>query len=503
MADEEDDVAGGDGIDDELIFNERPSELQPSIKRISVSMLFGRYSYDIDMPDGAGESGRLALLHGDNGSGKTTILRILWDVLSTEEQKGHKSAVARAPFRTFDVIYSDGRAVRVEKEGTRLTGAFTITVSSIGKLPVTANFIVDKGMNVSPTNDYGVNRERASFATKTDSGELVYFESNEVDGADDDASDKPESPMRTVMGFLRELSPKPPVLLADDRCLHSDQLAVEDYKRTSRPPDYERVSPTERTAEELRTALRRLSRRITTMTSNAQASGFQEEASIYKDVLLRLGQGPKDDTYRSADADSVEVLIQNLSKDVPRFAEFGLVSQFEPDVIRGLLSAVPAINRQAAYDIIFPYLESLQARLGVLNEAEALIRSFVTHANKYLKHKKLSFNAGKGFHVLSDHGLNRVLRPTSLSSGERQMLLLLCSAMLARWESSLFLIDEPELSLGVVWQRKILSSLLELTADTNIQFIVATHSIEIVTANASSLVRLVDLGGESKQLQHS
>lgn len=60
----------------------------------------------------------------------------------------------------------------------------------------------------------------------------------------------------------------------------------------------------------------------------------------------------------------------------------------------------------------------------------------------------------------------------TLSSGEKQMLGFLCYN--AWINESIFLIDEPEISLHIDWQRCLFQYLL--SQQTNNQFIVATHS---------------------------
>jgi len=64
----------------------------------------------------------------------------------------------------------------------------------------------------------------------------------------------------------------------------------------------------------------------------------------------------------------------------------------------------------------------------------------------------------------------------SLSSGEKHMLRLLVEALLAG--DSVLLIDEPELSLHVDWQRGLIAAMRELNPDA--QYILATHSPEIM-----------------------
>ena len=65
-----------------------------------------------------------------------------------------------------------------------------------------------------------------------------------------------------------------------------------------------------------------------------------------------------------------------------------------------------------------------------------------------------------------------------LSSGEKQLLILLTHAHFSPNRGGVFIVDEPELSLHMRWQEMLVDSLLR--SKTNNQFIVATHSPEIV-----------------------
>jgi len=66
---------------------------------------------------------------------------------------------------------------------------------------------------------------------------------------------------------------------------------------------------------------------------------------------------------------------------------------------------------------------------------------------------------------------------SALSSGERQILTMLYSASRNRAQSGIFLIDEPELSLHIDWQRIILRELMNQSPDR--QLIACTHSPEV------------------------
>jgi predicted ATPase len=65
-----------------------------------------------------------------------------------------------------------------------------------------------------------------------------------------------------------------------------------------------------------------------------------------------------------------------------------------------------------------------------------------------------------------------------LSSGERQILIVLTYLAFLAGENSIFVIDEPELSLHVRWQSQLIDALRELRPN-GCQIILATHAPEI------------------------
>lgn len=75
-----------------------------------------------------------------------------------------------------------------------------------------------------------------------------------------------------------------------------------------------------------------------------------------------------------------------------------------------------------------------------------------------------------------------------LSSGEKQLIILLTESLLQKGKQTLFIADEPELSLHIEWQRKVISSIRKL--NPNSQIIVATHSPEIVGKFKESTINM-------------
>ena len=69
---------------------------------------------------------------------------------------------------------------------------------------------------------------------------------------------------------------------------------------------------------------------------------------------------------------------------------------------------------------------------------------------------------------------NVEIQHQSLSSGEKQLLILLTQTLLQEKQPFIYIADEPELSLHIEWQHKIISAIKEL--NPNVQIIAATHS---------------------------
>ena len=106
-------------------------------------------------------------------------------------------------------------------------------------------------------------------------------------------------------------------------------------------------------------------------------------------------------------------------------------------------------------------------------------REFLASVNAFLADngKRLFFSQEHTLDAILPNG--QTIRASNLSSGETQLLILF-TFLYFLFDSELqfpILVDEPELSLHVVWQNRYLKSITE--ANPNAQFIVATHSPEI------------------------
>ena len=70
------------------------------------------------------------------------------------------------------------------------------------------------------------------------------------------------------------------------------------------------------------------------------------------------------------------------------------------------------------------------------------------------------------------------LTPYQLSSGEKQMLVILLTVLIEDHKPYVLFMDEPEVSLHIDWQQRLIDLILEL--NPNVQIILTTHSPAVI-----------------------
>lgn len=436
----------------------------PLVEQIRVRGLHGRFNYDLNLQASV-ENARLTLFYGNNGSGKTTILRLVWDLLSPAPTRGHRTRIGEVAFSEFTVLLSDN-----------------VTISATRKLASAGPFEIEtrrKGRLVSRSHW----PERHAYDDVFDEWPLHTFEAR-LEALDDDVAEVGRIALarRKYLSTLEKLGAAP-YYLADDRSTSSDELeprrATADARRirAQRETTHSVSVAKGGLPDELERSIGLVNAKLRRLALGASVSGSAGANSVYVEVLRKLAG------TATAPADPIESrrkLINQIRETGTRsraFESLGLVPKFVSTEFIRAVESVPNPSLGVTSSILKPYLESLTARLDALEESQVLIQTVLDEANGFLSDKRLTYRGG--FRIELEDG--SALRANQLSSGECHVLLLLCNAVLARGNSRLFLIDEPELSLNVKWQRRIVRSLLAVTDGSGLQFILATHSIELLS----------------------
>ena len=202
------------------------------------------------------------------------------------------------------------------------------------------------------------------------------------------------------------------------------------------------------------------------------------------------------------------------------FHQIGISTE-KRDSIKGHISAMSAAvqkilnNENLTFNDIFP-LSLVNRTLSLIEISKKYtllkddvlepVTKYLSCLQRFMNEKSFSFSEKNG-------NLNIELKPIifpkngesmtrnveiqhqSLSSGEKQLLILLTQTLLQEKQPFIYIADEPELSLHIEWQHKIISAIKEL--NPNVQIIAATHSPEIAgqwRMNITNLQNVTEYG---------
>lgn len=135
-------------------------------------------------------------------------------------------------------------------------------------------------------------------------------------------------------------------------------------------------------------------------------------------------------------------------------------------------------------------IRSIVQEWNLLNEMKININKpkfiFIDEINNLFQRKKVFINERNELLVETESG--KIFQLANLSSGEKQLLIILGQSLLQENSNHIYIADEPELSLHVDWQEKLVSNLKNV--NPNSQIIFATHSPDIVGSFSDFVIKV-------------
>ena len=225
--------------------------------------------------------------------------------------------------------------------------------------------------------------------------------------------------------------------------------------------------------------------------------------------LVEFGMKDVEDAKEETRADLIGFARENLNNltfsylgDIveERYAsvEVEQIKQANPKTIDNILDRIPgsmlsSANKQHLKEIIEDikadsepnehakvichYFTKLMGFHNDLEEREAKIRNFCSACNKYMVDKEFRYDDSSfDFTIASreNEAKDREIQLQHLSSGEKQIVSLFSHLYLSGSDKYFVMIDEPELSLSVPWQKKFLLDIRNAEFCTGL--IAVTHS---------------------------
>ena len=197
---------------------------------------------------------------------------------------------------------------------------------------------------------------------------------------------------------------------------------------------------------------------------------------------VRLEVVPEDakwiryDVIRSLDSPMVELTANNFMTSMSKISD-----------IAGPVTVRSALDFQL-YHLQRKYLD-YQVNIG--NRIIAELQNGNADAAQQLSLKKKRFqdivdelfeDTGKSIvrteNEIRFSQIGETLLPYQLSSGEKQMLAILLTVLIEDDQPYVLFMDEPEVSLHIEWQKRLIDLCLEL--NPNVQIILTTHSPAVI-----------------------
>lgn len=186
-----------------------------------------------------------------------------------------------------------------------------------------------------------------------------------------------------------------------------------------------------------------------------------------------------------------------LAPDGADSVRFDVVRSFDQPLLRGeLIDKMVDIQLNSELDFV---LYQLQRRFldYQVNMSNRIVQLFTSGAPDAQQQAQLIAAEKSHFHDLVDDLFHDTakridrdsnelafwqkderLSPYKLSSGEKQMLIILLTALVQNHEPYVMLMDEPEISLHIDWQKRLISLIRDL--NPNAQIILTTHSPAVI-----------------------
>ena len=438
------------------------------IKKISIKKLFGVFDYDIPVNKKSG----ITIIIGENGLGKTILLEMLEAFF-----KGKYFYFNSVTFKEFILVFDDGvkwvLKKRVQKDDFPILNLIQINKNSKSYKPVRLMSYQREDIErlaIRESRHFPfIRRIGSRIWEDRRTGKLIRLEEwvNRFGGhflPDDYLSDSEKPKWFTKRHEKINVS-----LIKTQRLISIEEREEKTHEKT-----VEKYS--KELSEEIKLSL----------TESTELSSKLDRT--YPNRLVdRLKR-------------SLDVADKHLYTELKRLEEkrelldrVGLIEIEKTSNIPKIKTPTKDIK-----NVLILYVEDSFEKIKIFDGISKKIEILLSIINKRFKHKKFFVDREKGFlfrsTLIKDKNREYQSIPVSkLSSGEQNELVLFYELLFKSKPSSLILIDEPEVSLHISWQKCFIEDLKEIATLNNLRFIIATHSPDIISNNWDLKVELKGL----------
>jgi len=426
------------------------------LRHCRIDGLFGRRTVDFET---AAEGP--TLLYGTNGSGKSTILRLIDDIAHARPFSVLQRKFTQAEFR-FEA--GDRLTVSREPESLRVSLNSTTWSATTDELRKAQRRVV-------------MRERRLAEAGRRIPPQASLFALEELDEG----------------GFLTTLPDLFPVFFIEDQRLI---LQRHDRKRGASGASiaWPEHPDNEWAVQRFQADLSRdIQAALSGYASHSQELDRRFPVKIAAAVETRgegstKREGKEDEEEEEEEVRELRALLDRVRDERAALQGVGLLGREEgPEHFDST-----RLEAESVRPVIRAFAEDTLAKFEILRDIRVRMELFSTFLNQHYQEKDVITSREDGFRIVLDSGDE--LRPWQLSSGEQQVLALAYQVLFGSDPGTLILIDEPELSLHVLWQSTLIEDLVTMGEARDVRFILATHSPTLI-GDREELMRPLDAIG--------
>lgn len=391
------------------------------------------------------------ILVGENGSGKTTILRIVYETLGCKW-----ALLSMEDFSKIELVFSTGKPITILKSKLQSAKEMFVDYDSplLRELPMSLKRLLN---------------ERSSITGRDISYDQIIEVLDEYDYPDKDLYTRIKAKMNALE--TKALSDYSSSIKEKLSC---NLIYLPTYRRVEKRIGYVnerdyiprrlnrifkssyRMFQEEQSIEIAKTGMDDVEFYIQLTLENirreADISASRLNYQCFKGILNRESDKVKYDK-KILSSSEIEKVFGSINKDVLSPEES---TQIKHQLIKMEGDEEP--THQTYEQIVYYFYSMLHERYQQLKKNEQTILDFFNACNAYLGNKKLVYDEKEYTYriCMSNGNKTREIDLEHLSSGEKQVVSIFSYLYLYPLSKSLILIDEPELSLSVPWQRHFL-----------------------------------------------
>ena len=425
------------------------------ISALRVSKLFGRFDHCLKFP----EFNEISIITAPNGYGKTVVLRIIDSLFN---QRLH--FFAEIDFNEIEVSFRSKKSITISK--TKDDDARSDT----------GHVVVFK------PRGFGAEQEDYTLDEDFSPSDIRYIERNfPVERLDENRwMDLMSDRVLTIQGIYTEYRDHLPRRI-------KRSIAIPDWLQNASESVNAHLVETQRllSMDEREDHLgsrrrRRIPSSVVEKDAEDLANRIGKLLQDYANEAQKLDQTfPKrilqNRRKRVSSVDKIRDDLTGLTRRQDELISVGLSEVSRSQPIKP--SEIPQEENIRA--ILEVYVEDTSKKLSIFDETYGKIRLFKELLETRFSFKSIAIDSSRGIKAI-DTSSEQAIPLSELSSGEQHELVLIYELLFSVEEGSLILIDEPELSLHVLWQRKFIEDLQRIQKIKNLRVLIATHSPQII-----------------------